>query len=352
MKSLDVLVVYNEPALPADHPDWASEAGVLESVAAVTEALVARGHRVSRFGIGPTLSEFLDTLPRIDRGDVAFNLFEGFAGGGRGEAEIAGLLELAGWRVTGSPAETLALTRDKARTKLLLAGAGLPTPEFELIAADAPIDTQRLGQLLDGGPLIVKPACEDASLGIGRESIVSEHAAMLRQIEETRRRYGPVLVERFIAGREFNAAVAALGEAHVLPLAEVEFRAVCPDAVRIVTYDAKWAAGSADDRSTPVCCPAQVDRATAHRIGQIGLAAFHHAGCRDYARIDLRTDAAGHVYVLEVNSNPDLSPSAGFNRALAAAGIAYDEFVDRLVRNAFATRGTRPGETSTQRVPQ
>ena len=118
-----------------------------------------------------------------------FNLFEGFGGVGRGEAEIAGLLEFIGLPLTGSPAACLALARDKARTKWLLAGSGLPTPAFEGIAADGPLNLDALDRLLANGAVIVKPAAEDASLGIGRQSIVTDRAALVRQIETVR---GPV----------------------------------------------------------------------------------------------------------------------------------------------------------------
>jgi D-alanine-D-alanine ligase len=344
-KPLEVILLYNEPSLEATDPDWASEAGVLESLAAVEAALRALGHRPRRLGLAEPVSTAVAQLPRFGPADVVFNLFEGFGGVGRGEAEITGLVELLGYPATGSPAECLALVRDKARTKWLLAGAGLPTPEFRLIADDDPLDEHDLGPLLARGAVIVKPAHEDASLGIGPDSIVSKQASLARQIERVRSRYGPVLVEQFIVGREFNAAVVALGEPELLPLAEIEFSGDARPGWQIVTYEAKWAAGSFADRSTPPRCPARVDAATAERIGQLALAAFRLTGCRDYARIDMRMDAEGRVYVLEVNGNPDIGPSGGFARALGVGGFTFEEFVDRLVRNVFATRGTRATAT-------
>ncbi|MEX2112062.1 MAG: hypothetical protein WD845_02695 [Pirellulales bacterium] len=337
MKSVDVLVVYNEPSLPCDHPDWASEAGVLESVEAVSTALTARGHRVRTRGFG-CLEDLVDALPNLETGDVVFNLFEGFGGIGQGEAEVAGTLELGCVGMTGSPAQCLALVRDKARTKWLLAGAGIPTAPFALVSAAGVSDDRELRQLLDGGPVIVKPAHEDASLGIGPENVVSEFSALLQQIESVRLRYGAVLAERFIAGREFNAAVIAVPDPHLLPLAEIEFADDRPAAARVVTYEAKWSTDSADDRATPACCPARVPPDVAVRVGEIALAAFERTGCRDYARIDLRMDEAGDVFVLEVNANPDIGPHAGFRRALAAEGIAFDDFLDRMVRTATARR--------------
>ncbi|MBI3836681.1 MAG: D-alanine--D-alanine ligase [Planctomycetia bacterium] len=338
MKPLEILLLYNEPALSADDPDWASEAGVLESVEAVWAALVARGHRARKLGLGSSVAKVLESLANIGTPDVVFNLFEGLGGVGRGEAEITGLVELLGFPVTGSPAECLALVRDKARTKWLLAGAGLPSPEFLLIAKADSLRTHRLDKMLSEGPLIVKPAHEDASLGIGPQSVVTDLDALTHQIQQLRGRYGPVIVERFIVGREFNAAILALSEPELLPLAEIEFSGDGPKGWQIVTYDAKWDAGSIADRATPPRCPARVDQQTHDRISQIALAAFRLTGCRDYARVDLRMDDQGRVYVLEVNGNPDIGPSAGLARALAVAGIGYEEFVERLVEYSFSRR--------------
>lgn len=347
---MDVLLLYNEPTLPRHDPDWASEAGVLESVEAVSAALAARGHRTQRLGLAGGVEAILDALARLPPADVVFNLFEGLAGVGRGEAEVAGLVELLGLPLTGSPAECLGLVRHKPRTKWLLAGAGLPTAPFEMVAATGSLQQARLEALLAGGAVIVKPAHEDASLGIGPQSIVSDWPSLVEQIDAVRRRYGAVLVERFIVGREFNAAVIALPAPELLPLAEIEFSGSGPAGWQIVSYDAKWIAGGEADRATPARCPAQIDTATSQRIGQVALEAFRVAGCRHYARVDLRMDQAGQLHVLEINANPDIGPSAGFARALRAAGLDYETFVERLVHTAMESRAAQaPGQCSTRR---
>jgi D-alanine-D-alanine ligase len=332
--TLDVLVLYNEPTLAPDHPDWASEAGVLESVEAVVAGLEQSGHRPTRMGLAGTISKVLEQLRQLPPADVVFNLFEGLQGVSRGEAEVTGLIELLGYRVTGSPAECLGLVRHKPKTKWLLAGAGLPTAPFELVPPTGPLDEGQLRRLLGEGAAIVKPAHEDASLGIDSSSIVRDWPSLVRQVEAVRARYGAVLVERFIVGREFNVAIVALPEPRLLPLAEIEFSGPGPAGWQIVTYEAKWAAGSAADRSTPPVCPARVEDGLAARIGQVALDAFCCAGCRQYARVDLRVDAQGNVFVLEINGNPDIGPSAGFARALRAGGMDYATFVDQLVRTA------------------
>jgi len=333
-----VLILYNEPTLPRDHPDAASEAGVLESVEAVTTSLAAHIHRCFALGLGPTVDEAIASILDLEPFDVVVNLFEGFGGVGRGEAVIAGLVELRGLAMTGSPAECLELVRQKPRTKWLLAGAGIPTPEFLLISPNSHTDRAQLAALLDQGPLIVKPAHEDASLGISLASVVENELDLGTQLQLVQEQYGAALVERFIVGREFNVSVLALPEAQTLPLAEIEFGEAFPPDRQIVTYAAKWAADSAECVQSAVRCPAEVEPELAAEIRRVALAAFRVTGCRDYARVDMRVDQQGRVFVLEVNGNPDICPTAGFAKALQAGGIEYDGFIHRLVKNAYARR--------------
>lgn len=332
-----ILVVYNAPLLDSEHPNYAQEAGVLESVEAVAEALASRGHVVERLA----LARDVEPLVRLARGaarpDVVVNFCEGFAGRTDLEPHAAGLLDLLGLPYTGSPAEALAVARDKGRTKLLLAGAGLPTPEFEVIDIGGQPSKAMRARLVTG-PLFVKPAAEDASLGIGPESVVQSAAELIARVAEIHRRYGAALVERFIAGREFNTSVCESPEPRVLPLAEVNFDRAASGGWGIVTYDAKWTPESAAWVGTPVTCPADIDERLAARLREVSLAAFRLVGCRDYARVDLRVDAAGKPYILEVNANPDIAPTAGFARSLAAAGTSYADFCERLVMNALARR--------------
>jgi D-alanine-D-alanine ligase len=324
---LNVTILYNEPSLPTDHADYASEAGVLESVEAVEAALTKRGHEPSRLGVLSDPRGITRALQSI-QADVVVNLFEGLGGVGAGEPQVTGLLELLGIPFTGCGSKCLALVREKALTKWLLLGAGLPSAAFHLLTAEEPVSLARFERLLVEGPLIVKPAREDGSLGIGPDSIVSDTASLGRQIQQVRLRYGDVLVEQYIAGREFNVGVLALPEPRALPLAEIEFS---PGIAPLVSYDAKWTPGAPEFNGTPARCPAAVTPELAAEICRVARAAFRLTDCRHCARVDLRVDAAGRPYILEVNGNPDISPSAGLARQIRAAGMSYDEFVWQMV---------------------
>ncbi len=350
---MQIAILFNKPTLPPGHPDYKQESGVLESVTAIKAALIKRGHVVSAIGLGESIKPLLSEIT-TQRPDVVVNLCESFAGRSDGEAHVTAVLELLSVPYTGSPPECLALVRDKARTKWLLQGAGLPTAPFVRLQPGEPPPAEPLTNWLNQGPLFVKPAAEDASLGIGPDSVVVDWQSLERQVARIAANYGSVLVERFIDGREFNVGVITISHegapvqdsisasrrdaATCLPLAEIEFRT--GDELRwpIVTYDGKWSLESRDCIDTPVRCPAVVEPGLAESIRATAVAAFQVTGCRDYARVDLRVDRSGNIFILEVNANPDVGPTAGFSRALAAAGIPYAEFVERLVATA-AERG-------------
>ncbi|MGE0610311.1 MAG: hypothetical protein AB7O62_24695 [Pirellulales bacterium] len=328
-----VTILYNTPALLPDDPDYASEAGVLESVEAAEAALRSAGHEVARLGTGSSAAMLLKQLEEA-RPDVVVNFCEGFAGSPAAEPDVASLLQLLHLPYTGSGPECLSLVRHKARTKWMLRGAGLPTAEFLVLPTDGPLPLAELERLLALGPAIVKPAAEDASLGLGVDSVVTEMPSLQRQVAAVRGRYGETLVERFIAGREFNAAIAAVPNLQSLPLAEIEFQAVQELPWNIVTYDAKWDSGGPADLATAARCPAQASVELTDRVQAAALAAFQLTGCRDYARVDVRVSPAEEIFILEINGNPDLAPTAGLARAIRASGMSYDEFILRLVETA------------------
>ncbi len=338
---VQVTILYNKPSRSTDDPAYEQEAGVLESVAAFRLALLAAGHELNEFGLGHRIRDLIDEVADC-RPDVIVNFCEEFGGTTAGEMHVASVLETLKIPYTGASPECLALGRDKARTKWLLAGAGLPTAPFVRIERGEAIPQQQLQSWLATGPLFVKPANEDASLGIDHDSVVADWAALERRVRSIVEQFSAALVEPYIDGREFNVGVVALPEPQVLPLAEIEFQ-LGPDKLRwpIVTYDGKWDIEGVEDRATPVRCPANVEPAAAQDIADASLRAFHLLACRDYARVDMRVDRAGRIFILEVNANPDVGPRAGLAKALRAGGIDYDEFARRLV--ATAARRSRSG---------
>lgn len=325
-----VLILTNDPTLPADHPDADSEHDIAFTADAVAKALGEADFGVRRLGITADPTPLLGALR--DRPDCVFNLYEGLAAWGDTEVYVAGVLELARVPYTGSPPQPLCVCRSKPLTKQLLAGAGLPTAPF--FVADRRVPANPLGW-----PVIVKPAREDASVGIDQSSVVTTQAGLEARVAEVRRRYGsPVLCEAFVRGREFNVALVTVrGELAVLPFSEILFEppAGFESLWPIVSFDAKWRPSTLDFRATPAVNPAVVSPELHAEVSELARRAFALVGCRDYARVDFRVDESGRPFILEVNPNPCISPHAGLAAGLESAKIPHAEFVVGLVRQAL-----------------
>jgi len=322
-----VLLLYNAPVLPGDHPDAESERDLLHTVESVHQALLHVNHQVTTLGLTDSPEHLLHSVRTIQP-DVVFNLFEGFGTRPASEYHVAGLLNWLSVPYTGCPVEAMVLGRDKVRTKQLLRGAGLPTAEFIVVndATNVP--------LLQSWPVIVKPAGTDASIGIDQGSVVSNEASLRKQVDSVLQRYGsPVLVETYLPGPEFNVGVIESPELRALPIAEMVYTPQPGVQWPIVSYASKWETGSAEDLAMQPRCPAQIADALRVRLQDIALAAFQLIGCKDVARIDCRLDAGGVPNILEVNPNPDLGSTAGLARMLRTASIPYGQFIDQMVRN-------------------
>jgi D-alanine-D-alanine ligase len=271
---------------------------------------------------------------RAARPDVVVNLVEGLRGDADGEGRVARALARTGVPFTGCDGEALELALDKARAKERLAGWGLPVPRG--VVMERPRAAEGLAF-----PLMVKCLREDASLGIGDASVVRSAAELERQVRAVVRTFRqPALVEEYLEGREFNVAVVG-PRPTVLPVSEIDFSGLPPGKPRIVSYAAKWASGSEEDRGTVPQCPADLPAPAAARIRGLALRAFRVCGLRDYARIDIRTDAAGKPFILEVNPNPDLSPDAGLARSARAHGWPWEDLLGRLVLWAWRRKDHR-----------
>jgi D-alanine-D-alanine ligase len=328
--SAKILILYNEPVLAVDHRDADSEHEVLYTADIVRQELIEAGYQVASLGVSRDPSALLNGI-REHQPDVVFNLFEGLADFNETEAHVSGLLEWLRIPYTGCPFQTICLARNKHLTKHLLHGAGLPTADFQVIS-ELPVPPCSMGW-----PVIVKPATQDASVGLDQGSVVTNQQALNERVAWLLENYGPpVLVEQFIVGREFNLGIIESPELRVLPVAEILFVDNEPGYWPIVTYDAKWKPGSRDYEATPARYPAEVSPHLGNKLTLLAEKAFRLLGCRDYARVDFRVKPSGKPYILEVNPNPDYSPTAGLSGGLGSAGLTHSQFTIQLVEMALA----------------
>jgi D-alanine-D-alanine ligase len=333
-----VAVLYNvdyEDVSPEADLAWAARAEVGLVATSVADALSGTGYEAHLVPVDGDLGSLRAQLAELDC-DCAFNLCESLAGDARLESAVPVILELLGIPFTGSPPEVLSFALRKDRVKQRLEEAGIPTPAGRVLTR--PTDPCDLGF-----PLIVKPVREDGSVGIWRTSVVHDRVELERAVEAvlTKLRQ-PCLVEQFIEGRELNVALLGHPTPRVLPLSEIDFSTLPADAPRIVSYDAKWTSGSVDDLGTvPILHPV-LPNATAARVRRVASDAFRAVGVRDYGRVDVRLAATGVPYIVDVNPNCDLSPTAGIARAAAVVGIDFRALVRLLLR--YALRRRRSGQ--------
>ena len=322
--------------------DWDQKdvAAVLANVNEIQLELKRAGHDTSLI---PVQLGDVAWLKRVQKHDLIFNLCEGVNGYARYEDFAVGALELTRVPFTGCPAWPVIICHRKHIANTLLAAAGVPVPTFMLAKGITPPSGLRY-------PVIVKPSGEDASVGIDGGAVCATRKALRDRLARILEQWNEVLIQEYVAGREVN--VGFIGR-DLLPLSEIKFDRMPEGAWPIVTYEAKWAAGSPDDLGTQPVCPADLTPELSRRAVQTARLAWETlAGAQGYGRVDLRITESGEVFVLEVNPNPDLSSDAGLTRMARARGWDYGELVRRVVDEALQRyERARATEVITQNVP-
>lgn len=340
IKMARVVLAYNliKPEMLRAGPlDRTAELDNEVTISALTAALKAGGHEVIPLDAeGDVYHKLCEA-----RGDIVFNVTEGLRGESR-EAQLPALCEMLGIPYTGSGVLTLATCLDKARTKEVLAYHGIGTAPFQVMRMpDAPLDARLRF------PLIVKLLHEGSSMGLSRDSIVSDEAALRRQVTALWQTYGePLLIEEFIQGREFTVGVLGNGTPTVLPIAEYVFRD--PYGIVLFEPDEPVAIALAAERGGDLpafprlhttVCPAEIDFELEQRIQDTALRVYSILGLRDWGRMEMRLGADGQLYVLDVNPIAGIDPTYTLPRQARAAGMNYADLVNTILNHALARYG-------------
>ena len=315
-----VAIIYD-----AGSAEWSPQdvAAVLDNLHEVRAALRSRGHDVE---LVPVRALEFRWLGRARRADLIFNLCEGINGHARFEDYVVSTLELTGVPFTGCRAWPTTVAHRKHVANTVMAAAGLPVPAFLLARANKIPSSFPL-------PAIVKPAAEDASVGIDAGAVCTTRKALRQRVSQMLEQFEEVIVQEYVAGREFNVGFVG---SRMLPISEIDFAGMPEGSWPIVTYAAKWVAGSPDDLGTTPVCPARIPADLARRIGQVARLAWEEmAGAEGYGRVDLRLAENGQPCIIEVNPCPDLSSDAGLARMARAAGWDYTELVMQIVDEAM-----------------
>ena len=292
----------------------------------VVRALRRQGHQVAILGVHADVKRVLAGLQRR-RPDLVFNLVEMFAENMFGDIAMEGLLDLLGLKYTGcGPGESY-LTQDKALSKKLLAFHGILYPRFAVFARDADFET--------GGnlrmPLFVKPLRTDASIGIRRNSLVTDMKSLMRRVATIHDELNDsALAEEYIEGREFYVGVLGNYDPIALPPIELDFSGLPEGMPHVLDSKAKWDENSAEYKGTKAVLADLPDELRA-KLQKVSVDAYRALRVHGYGRVDLRLTDTGDIYVLEVNASCYLARDSEFAMAAAAAGIPYPALIQRIV---------------------
>ena len=328
-----IAILHNhDHALLEEDPGREAREDVVRVAAAMRVALSKSKHTVELVPVEHDLMGIQEVFGGA-KPDLVVNLCESLAGDSRGEMLVPAMLDLLQVPYTGSSALSLALALHKNKAKEILLARGVPSPEFCLVE-----HVEDLTRVDLPFPLIVKPSREDASMGIDFDSVVTTRQGLGKAVAKVLRTFQqPALVERYIEGREVYVPLLGNHPRRALPLSEICFGNAFIGKPHVVSYKAKWDLESAECIESPAEL-AVLSPLVEARCIEVAVAAFEALECRDYGRVDLRVDAAGQPYVIDINPNCDLHPQAGFARAAEAAGLSYADLALHLVDLAWERR--------------
>jgi len=330
-----IVVIYNRDFEGAEaDPENKAREDVKDVAQDIVRILGANGFDTTGLGIGSDIFAAMAALAAM-KPDAVFNLCESIHGDNRFESLMPLHLELAGIAYTGSCPFGLGLALRKERVKDILRGCSVPVPRGGLVGS-----VEDCASLELSFPAIVKPAREDASVGISSASVVGDRPALVARVAHVLDHYRqPALVEEFIDGREIYVSILErLGqEPQVFPFFEIDFSDMPANRPKIVSFEGKWVENSIEYKGTrPVRCEG-LSPELRDTVAKTALAAFRAVGLRDYARMDIRLSTDGVPYVIDVNPNCDLSDLAGgYSRAAKAAGLSYKELILRIAELALS----------------
>lgn len=291
----------------------------LRSGANAEAALRRLGHEVLEVDVDQHLVRTL----RAERPEAAFVALHGKGGE---DGTVQELLEILEIPYTGPGVLACERAMDKVVAKAHFAAAGVATPPAfafnqdafrELGAAEAlPDIVERLGL-----PIVVKPAKQGSALGI---RVVREAGELPGALMGALAYDDRVLLERFVEGRELAISVLGTGEPWALPVVEA-----IPRGRDFYDFEARYTPGLTD-----LVAPARLDDALAQEAARLAIACYRALGCRGVSRVDMLLDGDGRLWVLEINAIPGMTDTSLLPRAAEAAGLGFDEVVERILADA------------------
>ena len=303
----------------------------------VTHTLEVMGHDVRALGLGGDLGVITEAVKSWDP-HIVFNLMENFEGIAMFDQNVVSHLELLRVPYTGCNPRGLMLARDKALSKTLLAYHRLPVPEFTVFRVGRAVQRPKRLQF----PVIVKSLTQESSIGISQASVVEDEAKLLERVRFIHRKVGTdAIAERYVEGRELYVGVIGNLKLQVFPVWEMKFDKMPEHSYRIATERVKWNDAYQKKHGITTVAAGDLPEELAGRVGQICRRVYRTLDLSGYARIDLRLDAEGRVYVLEANPNPQLAYGEDFAESAHHAGVSYETLLQKILTTGLSWRPER-----------
>lgn len=338
MKRLRVLVLMHKNLVPPEDVtgydvktvEWRTEYDVVSTLRKL-------GHEVFPLGIKSDLSAIHSAIEQW-KPDIAFNLLEEFDGVAVYDQHVVSYLELLHLPYTGSNPRGLMLARDKVLTKKMLAFHSIPYPEFIEVPQGRTVKRPKSLTF----PLIVKSVNEEASLGISQASIVMDDEKLGERVAFIHNSVGSgALIERYIEGRELYVGVIGNGQLQALPIWELIMDKLPEDAKRIATERVKWSRKYQIKYGIISKEADNLPEAKIQEIQSLAKRVYRALSLSGYARIDMRMDAEGQLYILEANPNPQIAEDEDFSDSAKNVGYQYKDLLQELLNVGLRWRSAK-----------
>jgi D-alanine-D-alanine ligase len=309
-----------------------------DTIDGIASALTELGHQPIRIG---HIRQLAERLVNGERWDLVFNIAEGLSGYGR-EAQVPALLEAYGIPYTFSDPLVSALTLHKGMAKRIVRDCGLATPEFHVVESERDIADVQLSY-----PLFAKPVAEGTGKGVTPASKITSRQELDQVCRDLLARFQqPVLVERYLAGREFTVGILGTGvDAGSIGTVEIRLREAAES--EVYSYTNKE------------LCEELVEYARVERgslldtVEALAVNCWRALGCRDGGRVDIRLDQAGNAHFLEVNPLAGLHPEHSDLPIIAShVGLPYRDLIAAIIDSAAKRISHRVSRCEAARQPR
>lgn len=340
MRALRILALVHEELLPPEDvsghdlaaAEWKTEYDVVANLRLL-------GHEVRPLAVGKDLGVIRTAIDDW-KPHIVFNLLEEFHGVPVFDQNVVSYLELLRVPYTGCNPRGLLLARDKALSKKLLSYHRISVPDFSVCPLGRTVHRARRLAF----PLIVKSLIKEASEGISQASVVTDDDKLRERIRFIHETTGTdAIIERYVEGRELYVGVVGNRRLEVFPVWELSFNKMPDEAWHIATDRVKWNRAYQKRHGIKTDAIKNLPVEVVAHVQHLCKRIYRTLSLSGYARIDLRLDVAGKVYVLEANPNPQLAYGEDFAESAEHAGLEYPDLLQRIVNLGLRWRSDRSG---------